>query len=171
MIQLLPNELQIQVLSKVITKTNFKYFCTLRTVCKKWGILVPLVMQEVAMCEFVNPDLYFSLKLESIDWKVVLFKNSPTTYDYDAKTFTFLFDHDEYNHIFYNYQKIPINVNFAASMDNGRDDDDDFSVNTFSTNFGKLTFQGFVNGDIYKHKFDHQNSLCFKRVTNENKKN
>ncbi|CAG8824930.1 1136_t:CDS:2, partial [Gigaspora rosea] len=93
MIQFLPNELQIKILTNVITKTDFEFFCTLRTVCKKWNTFVPLVMHEVVISR-LNTGLNFELT----DWNETKWsKELLPTYDDQTKTFTFLFNNANYS--------------------------------------------------------------------------
>ncbi|KAF0556642.1 hypothetical protein F8M41_015003 [Gigaspora margarita] len=101
MIQFLPNELQIKILTNVITKTDFEFFCTLRTVCKKWNTFVPLVMHEVVI------------------------------------------------------SRLNTGVNFEP--------ENSFIPIKLGVEFGSLTWPEFIESDLYKYEFDHQNSVCFKR--------
>ncbi|CAG8514597.1 8688_t:CDS:2 [Scutellospora calospora] len=161
MIQFLPNELQIQILNDVINYSNFEYFCILRTVCKKWNTFIPLIIYDVVISR-----LNSGLKLEFTDWNETKWsKEIPPTYDDYTKTFTFLFDtdykiSDRKNAIFRRNRRKKID--FIAFVENTKN----LLITTkFGIIFGKIAWPKFINGDTYKHDFDRQNNVCFKRIT------
>ncbi|CAG8775470.1 9913_t:CDS:2 [Dentiscutata erythropus] len=177
MIQLLPNELQIQILTNVITKTNFEFFCTLRTVCKKWNAFVPLIMHE-----FVISRLNSGLKFELTDWNETKWSRELLpSYDDQTKTFNFLFNNATYSSksVYYREQDGYKNKSLFYRRFNKRKNKIDFialvekTENFFNSiklgaKFGSLTWPEFVDNDMYKYEFDNQSNVCFERVI-ENK--
>ncbi|CAG8646841.1 21322_t:CDS:2 [Dentiscutata erythropus] len=179
MIQLFPNELQIQILTDVITKTNFEYFCTLRTVCKKWNTFVPLIMSEIVISR-LNSDL----ELELTDWNESKWsKEMPPTYDDQTKTFTFLFNNDnhtnkrkvyKYDSLFFRKFNKPKPIdNFIAFVEKT---DSSFFPIKIGAKFGSLAWPKFgsflawpksVNNDLDKHEFDSKSNVCFKRLDDD----
>ncbi|RIB10002.1 hypothetical protein C2G38_225201 [Gigaspora rosea] len=174
MIQFLPNELQIKILTNVITKTDFEFFCTLRTVCKKWNTFVPLVMHEVVISR-LNTGLNFELT----DWNETKWsKELLPTYDDQTKTFTFLFNNANYSSksFYYIEQDGYINkslyfrrvgrhkhtIDFIAFVENL------FIPIKLGAEFGSLKWPEFVVSNLYKYEFDHQSSVCFKREIDKN---
>ncbi|CAG8756438.1 11307_t:CDS:2, partial [Dentiscutata erythropus] len=97
MIQLLPNELHIQILTYVITEANFEKFCTLRTVCKKWNAFIPLVMHQVVVSKLKSG---LNFELTDCSYETVISENLLPTYCDSTKTFTFIFDQTEDINIF-----------------------------------------------------------------------
>ncbi|CAG8763494.1 14110_t:CDS:2, partial [Gigaspora rosea] len=152
MIQLLANELKIQILTNVIDKTNFEYFCTLRTVCKQWNIFIPLVMSEIVIFR-----LNSGLIVEFEDWfETKSSKEVPPTYDDQTKTFTFLFNK---NVDIYDYRYHKTNLRFKPKHFTA------FVVDKTENLFrpiklgavvGRLTCPEFENKDTYKHEFDNK---------------
>ncbi|CAG8718584.1 30772_t:CDS:2 [Gigaspora margarita] len=149
MIQNLPNELQIGILNYVITESNFQYFCTLRTVCKKWNAFVPLLMHNAVISE-----LNSGLKLAFTYWSDLKIKKLSPTYNDYTKTFTFQFDNNHISRPFSDNK-----INFVAFIQkSGKDVPFMFKLGAV---LGVLTFPKFLNDDIYKHEFDHRNEICF----------
>ncbi|CAG8714235.1 13692_t:CDS:2 [Gigaspora margarita] len=162
MIQLLANELQIQILTNVIAKTNFEYFCTLRTVCKQWNTFIPLVMSEIIISR-----LNSGLIVELTDWfETKSSKEIPPTYDDQTKTFTFLFNKnvDSYNSIYYRKFSKYESKNFIAFVEKT---ENFFIPIKLGAIFGSLTYPEFVNNDTYKHEFDSKNKVLFRRVIDD----
>ncbi|CAG8539641.1 31089_t:CDS:2, partial [Racocetra persica] len=157
MIQILPNELHIQILTFVVTETNFENFCALRTVCKKWNTFVPLVMHEAVISK-----LNSGLNLELTDWNETKWsKKLSPTYDDNTKTFTFLFDSADATKSLYDYEKPHVqNSSFVAFVKRSEDVSIPLKL---GYKFGDLAFPEFVNSDIDKYEFDHQSNVCFKR--------
>ncbi|CAG8498346.1 42182_t:CDS:2 [Gigaspora margarita] len=156
MIQLLANELQIQILTNVIAKTNFEYFCTLRTVCKQWNIFIPLVMSEIVISR-----LNSGLKVEFENWfETKSSKEVPLIYDDQTKTFTFLFNKnvDIYD---YRYHKTYLRmfkfIPFTAFVDKT---EHLVSPIKLVAIVGSLTCPEFENNDTYKYEFDNK-VMCF----------
>ncbi|CAG8787931.1 981_t:CDS:2, partial [Cetraspora pellucida] len=145
MIQILPNELQIEILTYVVTETNFQKFCTLRTVCKKWNIFIPLVMHK-AVISRLNADL----KLELTYWNDIKWnkKLSPTYDDY-TKAFTFILDDidDDTSDSYDDISKIlsDHNISFMASIEKCEDVPNPVKL---GTELGDLTWLEFLNDDI-----------------------
>ncbi|CAG8747079.1 5005_t:CDS:2 [Gigaspora margarita] len=164
MIQYLPNELHIQILIYVANETKFEKFCTLRTVCKKWNSFVPLVTHEIVISR-----LNSGLKLELTDWNETKWsKKLPPTYCDSTKTFTFLFDHIDNTKSCNDYKKSGINkINFTAFVERSKGRPIPIKL---GAKFGELAFPKFINDNIYKYEFDHQNNVCFKRETKVDEK-
>ncbi|CAG8573212.1 13051_t:CDS:2, partial [Gigaspora rosea] len=179
MIQSFPNELQIKILTYVVTETNFEFFCALRTVCKKWNTFVPLIMHETVISR-----LNSGLKLE-FDWYEVNWsENSPPIYDDRTKTFTFIFkpiDYYPYPHM-YDYEQIIQNdltrrYDFTKLYSDKskvcvlKKTEEQTVVDFYRIREAKLGIEfnstaspTFTNNDnMCEYKFDSQNSVRFKR--------
>ncbi|CAG8743087.1 17656_t:CDS:2 [Dentiscutata erythropus] len=154
MIQILPNELQIEILNYVIIET--------KTICKKWNSFVPLVMHK-AVISVLNS----GLKLELTYWNdTKQIKKLLPTYDDYTKTFTFLFDNPE------NDFSKPLNdhkVSFIAFVERNENNplNNPFPIK-LGVELGDLTFPEFINNDIYKYDFDHRSNIRFKREIKNN---
>ncbi|CAG8701351.1 22776_t:CDS:2, partial [Gigaspora rosea] len=147
MIQLLANELQIQILTNVIDKTNFEYFCTLRTVCKQWNVFIPLVMSEIVISR-----LNSGLIVEFEDWfETKSSKEVSPTYDDQTKTFTFLFNE---NVDIYDYGYHKTNLRFKSKYFTVFVDKTENLSRPIKLVVGSLTCPEFENNDTYKHEFD-----------------
>ncbi|CAG8628122.1 5544_t:CDS:2 [Cetraspora pellucida] len=172
MIQVLPNELQIEILTYVITETSIQKFCTLRTVCKRWNAFVPLVMHKEVISR-----LNSGLKLELTYFHGVasyfksIQKLSPT-YDDFAKTFTFVFDDtdDNIGDTYYDVTKLHCDYNVSLTVSvwmerskDRRNKRSKRSPSKLGNELGVLTLSKLLNNDIYKHEFDHRSNICFKR--------
>ncbi|RGB41267.1 hypothetical protein C1646_752331 [Rhizophagus diaphanus] len=63
MITTLPNELLLKFFNYVLLENNYKYLWGIRRTCKKWNILIPVVIGDHINGRFGN-DLKFELKME-----------------------------------------------------------------------------------------------------------
>ncbi|CAG8550302.1 2489_t:CDS:2 [Scutellospora calospora] len=155
-----PNELQIQILTDLIAISNFEYFCTLRTVCKKWNIFIPPITHEAVISRLKS----FDLKLGFTDWDETKWsKEFLPTYDDHTKTFTFLVDINYINFDWENWKKFalgPQTIDFIVFVEKTNL----LTLIKISTKFSNLVKPAFKSDNIYKHDFDHKNNVCFKRV-------
>ncbi|RIB29136.1 hypothetical protein C2G38_2057448 [Gigaspora rosea] len=156
MIQILPNELQIEILNYVVIETNFQDFCTLRIVCKKWNAFVPLVMHKAVVSR-----LNSGLKLELTFWNDTKTKKLAPTYNDYTKTFTFQFDNldDDINE--------PLNDNKISFIAFVKRSEDVLFPTKLGAELGDLTFPDFVNNDMCIYEFDNRSNVCFKQETKE----
>ncbi|CAG8730962.1 884_t:CDS:2, partial [Dentiscutata erythropus] len=156
MIQNLPNELQIEILTYVVIEANFQNFCTLRIVCKKWNTFVPLIIHEAATSR-LNSGLKVELTCwNDTKWIKNMIKNLAPIYDDYTKTFTFLFDNPEDNISEYLNDKI----SFIAFVERSEDVPSPIKLGAY---LGDLIFPEIINNDVCKYKFDYRNNVCFKR--------
>ncbi|KAF0449320.1 hypothetical protein F8M41_002509 [Gigaspora margarita] len=130
MIQNLPNELQIGILNYVITESNFQYFCTLRTVCKKWNAFVPLLIHNAVISE-----LNSGLKLAFTYWSDLKIKKLSPTYNDYTKTFTFQFDNNRISRPFSDNK-----INFVAFIQKSGENISHVKLHSFTIEAWKLYY-------------------------------
>ncbi|CAG8725245.1 3698_t:CDS:2, partial [Dentiscutata erythropus] len=172
MIQSFPNELQIKILTYVVTETNFEFFCALRTVCKKWNIFVPLIMHETVISR-LKSGLIFEFDWNEIEWS----ENSPPIYDDRTKTFTFAFkpvDYDSssvihnynrsYDYIDHYHAKSKLCVHKRTEKQTVVDYYKPRAEAKLGIEFSSTVSPTFTSDDnMCEYKFDSQNSVRFKR--------
>jgi hypothetical protein len=106
-------------------------------------------------------------------------KNLPPTYDDYTKTFTFLFDITDHPIEFIPEDEFTPEDEFWITLAIKKTDYTSFPLKLgtsfnlgtsfkLGTSFRNLDLLEFVNNDICKYKFDHQNYMCSKRVIKVN---
>ncbi|CAG8471951.1 5360_t:CDS:2 [Scutellospora calospora] len=159
MIQFFANELQIHILTHVVTETNFANSCILRTVCKKWNTLIPLIIHEVVMNRLnsglkfelidLNGDLFWQKLKRRPDWSK---KFPPTKYIKNfTKSFTFKFDNIDDTNIFPLY-RFKTKISFSMEM---------MPIIKLGGTICYIALPKVVINDIYKYDFGHRNNIVF----------